>query len=593
MIDKTEVKKQLRVAMYIRVSTDDQVEKYGISMQKEAIYSYLKSKGKTSDGKDSMVLAGEQYIYVDEGVSGTIPIDERPEFSRLIEDVTCNVSKPFDLVAVFKVDRFARKLKILLNVIDFFDYNDIKFISVNESIDTSTPFGKAILGIMGVIAELEIETTKIRTTSGKKQAKQLGVFIGSIPYGYEKDKDKKLKIFKKEIEIIKRIFYKFVFEDKNTRQIADDLKLEKILSPMASAIYDKKMKIKNKKINDDCFWRTDTVKTILENEIYIGKYYFSKTTLGKRIPKENWELSEYRYPIIIEPKIFEQAQKKLRESADKVSLNRKREGDHRYLLTGLIKCGYCSNDGETEKHNWNGMKDLIDKKLKKYSYSYICGHKNSRKYSITCPTIPIPAKPIDDFILDFVKRLLRDPMALFEYQNKLKSNKQRIKSLEKERIIIQDRLNYIPQKLSNLSFQHENGFIDDKELSKRTEEIEVERHNLNLKLLDINKILGEQQLSKGYIESFNAYSKKYKDIIDDLNTDSDEIYEFIHGIIDEIIVKTRPFDPTKDRIAGRKKGNQQIPESLTVKIKLPQELMAKLTTQYIMPSKFDVKTAEL
>lgn len=100
-------------------------------------------------------------------------------------------------------------------------------------------------------------------------------------------------------------------------------------------------------------------------------------------------------------------------------------------------------------------------------------------------------------------------------------------------------------------------------------------------------------MSQGYIESFNAYSKKYKDIIDDLNTDSDEIYEFIHGIIDEIIVKTRPLDPTIDRIAGRKKENQQIPESLTVKIKLPQELMAKLTTQYIMPSKFDVKTAEL
>lgn len=592
MINKIEPKKQTKVALYIRVSTEEQGEKYGIPMQQEAILSYLKSRGKLDDKRDSMVLAGEEYIYIDKGISGLTQMDERPAFSSLMEDVKNSLAKPFDTVAVFKVDRFARKLKILLNIIDFFEENNIKFISVNESIDTSTPFGRAILGIMGVIAELEIETTKIRTTSGKRKAKELGVFIGSIPYGY-KSKDKKLEPFHKEVEIIKRIFNKFVFDNQNTRQIADDLGLEKILSPMASAIYDKKMKIKNKKVNNDYFWRTDTVKKILENEIYIGKYYFSKTKLGKRIPKEKWKLSDYRYPIIIEPRIFEEAQKKLKESADKVSLNRKRKGDHIYFLSGLLKCGYCSRDGESEKHGWVGNRKQIGKNTHKYSYYYICGHKNTRKYSNTCPTIPILAEPIDNFVLDFIKKLLRDPKTIFEYQNKLKSNKKRIAFLEKERNDIQDKLNQVPQRLSNLSIQHENSFIDDMELIKRKEEVELERHNLAVKLIDLNRTLGEQQLSQGYSESFSAYAKKYKNVINNLKTNDSELYEFIHGIISEIVVNTRPFDPTKDRIAGRKKDNQQIPESLTIKIKLPQELMSKLTTQYITSSKFDVKTAEL
>ena len=80
--------RQLRVAFYLRVSSDDQVEKYGLPMQREALEGLLRSKGTLKDGKtQAMVLAGENYVYQDEGISGTKPIDERPAFVSLKEDL--------------------------------------------------------------------------------------------------------------------------------------------------------------------------------------------------------------------------------------------------------------------------------------------------------------------------------------------------------------------------------------------------------------------------------------------------------------------------------------------------------------------------
>ncbi len=114
---------QLRVALYLRVSTDDQVEKFGLDLQKTSLTGLLQSKGKLEDGREKMKLAGEKYIYIDEGVSGTTPLDDRPAFAQLKEDILLagDGQKPFDVVAVYKIDRFARRLKILLEVIEFFE----------------------------------------------------------------------------------------------------------------------------------------------------------------------------------------------------------------------------------------------------------------------------------------------------------------------------------------------------------------------------------------------------------------------------------------------------------------------------------------
>lgn len=594
-IDKEE--KQIRVAMYIRVSTEDQVEKYGLDMQKDSIRTYLKSRGQFDSGKDKMVLAGEEHIYVDDGVSGTLEINDRKDFKRLVENIQYapKDNKPFDAVAVYKVDRLARRLTILLDIIGIFDKYEIKFISVNESIDTSTPFGRAILGIMGVIAELEIETTRMRTADGKTAAKLMGKYGATPPYGYVKDSLGYLQIIEDEARHVRDIFSWCVFEGKTTREIAELLENQKIISPAVSTIQHKKKKGVPRKINNDYFWRNESIKAILSNEIYTGEFWFGKTKNRKVVPRDKWILSEHKVPRIIENEIFCEAQKKLKDSATKVLLGIKREEDRLYLLSGLLKCGWCQKYTKSHEANtWTGNRKEVTKMKDDFSYYYKCGHKNTRKYDQLCPTIPIPAEQLEGYVIAFIKKLLSNPRSAFEHQLELKSNQTQIRLLRKERVGIITSINIMPKRRENLSFQHENGLIGRDQLLLRDQQIRKEGKDLNTRLNEIDAILGEQVMSEGYIKSFVEYSNRYSKALDDVTNNMEDVYVLIHSLIDRIMVYSRTYDPDVDRIAGRKKDNQQIPNSILIKLKLPKDLLSEIMKQHIQHiSEFAVTTGTM
>ena len=262
-----EEKKPLRVALYIRVSTEEQAEKYGFDLQETSLRALILSK------PNDLVFAGEKHIYKDD-ISGTTDLYERPAFSRLIEEIVNSPvgERPFDAVAVYKIDRFARKLKILLGAIDFFEENGLQFLSANESIDTSTPFGKAMLGIVGVIAELEIETIKGRMRGGRAEAFNQGIVLGANPsYGYIKDLERRYKILKEEQAIVEEIFNMFTREGKSIDGIAKYLTGHKVLSPEASAVRYGKRKGGTKSKSESYFWHSGKIRQILQDEIYIGK----------------------------------------------------------------------------------------------------------------------------------------------------------------------------------------------------------------------------------------------------------------------------------------------------------------------------------
>jgi DNA invertase Pin-like site-specific DNA recombinase len=213
-----------------------------------------------------------------------------PVFTRLKEDIlhAPEGQKPFDVVAVFKIDRFARKLRILMDVLNFFEEKDIEFISATESIDTSTPFGRAMLGIMGVIAELELETIRERTQRGREQAILEGIFMGGhTPYGYNKDENGRLVVFSEEAEVVKKIYNLLNSDKLSPQKIADLLKEQGYLSPEASAVKNNKFQGASRKINSATFWRAETVRGILSDDIYTGIRYYNKSKKGKSFLKAN------------------------------------------------------------------------------------------------------------------------------------------------------------------------------------------------------------------------------------------------------------------------------------------------------------------
>jgi site-specific DNA recombinase len=129
-----------QVAIYARVSSQEQaVEGVSIEVQIAALRAYAKTQG--------WEVVDE---YIDGGYSGGT--DERPALKRLLTDAS---QHRFNIIAVCKLDRFFRNLRLLLNHLHSLEQQGIKFISTQEGLDTSTPNGKFTMQIMGVIAEFE------------------------------------------------------------------------------------------------------------------------------------------------------------------------------------------------------------------------------------------------------------------------------------------------------------------------------------------------------------------------------------------------------------------------------------------------------
>lgn len=150
----------MRVAIYARVSTNGNGQ--SPEMQIRELREYVERRGWT--------LAGE---YVDVGISGAK--DRRPELDRLMAEAH---KRRFDVVCVWRFDRFARSVSHLLRALETFKTLGIEFVSFSEQMDTSTPAGKMVFTVLGAVAELErsliVERVKAGLRNAKAKGKQLG-----------------------------------------------------------------------------------------------------------------------------------------------------------------------------------------------------------------------------------------------------------------------------------------------------------------------------------------------------------------------------------------------------------------------------------
>ncbi len=149
-----------RVGLYARVSTRNNGQ--NPQTQLLALREYAKARG--------MAIAGE---YVDVGISGSK--ERRPALDRLMKDAR---RRKIDSVLVARFDRFARNIRHLLLALEEFGALGVDFISLSESIDTSTPMGKMVFTVIGAVAELERSLIRERVTMGIKRAQAQGKRIG-------------------------------------------------------------------------------------------------------------------------------------------------------------------------------------------------------------------------------------------------------------------------------------------------------------------------------------------------------------------------------------------------------------------------------
>jgi DNA invertase Pin-like site-specific DNA recombinase len=149
-----------RVAIYARVSTIGHGQ--DVSMQTRELRQFAEIRGWT--------VAGE---YIDAGVSGAK--DSRPELNRLMADAH---KRRFDVVCVWRFDRFARSVSHLLRALETFKALGIDFVSFSEQMDTSTPAGKMVFTVLGAVAELERSLIVERVRAGLRNARAKGKQLG-------------------------------------------------------------------------------------------------------------------------------------------------------------------------------------------------------------------------------------------------------------------------------------------------------------------------------------------------------------------------------------------------------------------------------
>jgi DNA invertase Pin-like site-specific DNA recombinase len=152
----------MRCAIYGRVSTTNGQSP---EMQLRELSEYCERR--------EWKVAGE---FVDAGISGAK--DSRPELNRLM---TAAHQRRFDAVVVWKFDRFARSVSHLLRALETFNALGIAFVSLSESLDTSTPAGKMVFTVLGAVAELERSLIGERVRAGLRNAKAKGVQLGRPP----------------------------------------------------------------------------------------------------------------------------------------------------------------------------------------------------------------------------------------------------------------------------------------------------------------------------------------------------------------------------------------------------------------------------
>ncbi len=162
------MKADKKVAIYVRVSTKDQ----SVGMQLNDLERYSKERG-----------LNIFKVYEDNGVSGTK--ETRPALGQLMDDAR---KRKFDIVLVWRFDRFARSTKHLVNALYEFRNLGIDFISYQENIDTSSPLGEAIFTIISAMSKLERDIIAERVKGGLRKARANGKRLGRPESEVDTDK---------------------------------------------------------------------------------------------------------------------------------------------------------------------------------------------------------------------------------------------------------------------------------------------------------------------------------------------------------------------------------------------------------------------
>lgn len=413
--------------LYLRVSTEMQVDGYSLEAQKNCLKKFAE--------REELVIAG---VYEDAGKSGK-SIEGRPAFRRMLSDIESGAG--IDYVMVYKLSRFGRNAADILNSLELLQTYDVNLICIEEGIDSSQTSGKLLISVLSAVAEIERENILEQTMNGRREKARQGKWNGGpAPYGYM-IKDEILSINEEEAEIVRTIYDKYVNTRLGYSGIAKYFNLQGI----------RKTPRKESDIEE---FSAHFIQLLIDNPVYCGKIAYGRRSKervkGKKneyklVKQKEYCLVDGQHEGIISEELWQKAQEKRLATGIKYSSKLGKERAH--LLTGIIKCPKCGCGMYANRVCWT-KKDGTYKEVMYYSCS-----RNKQSRGRHCDySANLKKTDIEPLVVEVIKKLVQDEefaveikrrigvqvdtdkidTELFNYENKLKEVEANKSRLERE-----------------------------------------------------------------------------------------------------------------------------------------------------------------
>jgi site-specific DNA recombinase len=317
------------VAVYVRVSTEEQRERQSIATQKDFAERYC--------GLHSLDVFE---VYADNGVSGTVPIEKRPGGHKILADAR---QSRFNQLLIYKLDRLGRDTRMILNAVDELERLGVRVRSMTEEFDTGTASGRLMLTLLSGFAAHEREMIRERSIAGTKRLAQAGAWLGGIvPFGYRKEgehRQARLVVADaelpnagiSEVEVVRRIYRMAAVDRLSCRAIAE--RLNALGVPCVYTRDDRLLLRGKRRQRTSGLWRAGRVRNLIINPTYKGVHEY-----GKRTRCKESSVIVRQVPAIVPEETWNKAQETLAGNF----LFGARNAKNRYLLRGLMKCRCCA-----------------------------------------------------------------------------------------------------------------------------------------------------------------------------------------------------------------------------------------------------------
>jgi site-specific DNA recombinase len=332
----------LRVAIYLRRSTDEEHQPFSLDAQQTRLHAYI-----TSQPGWRLVAT-----FTDDASGATL---DRP---GLFDALAAARNGGFDILLVYRVDRLTRRIRDLSYLVDELDKANVAFRSATEPFDTATPAGRMMVQMLGVFAEFERALIIDRVINGMERKAAKGKWtLGTTPYGYTIDPVEHILLpHPGESAIIGKIFHLYTYRRLGTRAVAAHLNQRGLHRRSGRP------------------WSHKTVTDVLTNRVYLGEVHFRDIVV------------EQAHEPLISPQTFELADRILTDRGENPA--RKAAAATDYHLSGKITCLRCG-------HTYLGSNATGRHRIYRY---YTCATRS--RYGIRhCPAPRIDADHLDEQIL--------------------------------------------------------------------------------------------------------------------------------------------------------------------------------------------------